>query len=94
MDCGYSPTVHEINDGIVIMQDTRCAYFKIFTDILEWKIVRLIWIAFYKNEKNDKCLINTLPKDIITNYVLKLVGFDEQTIKSKSSGNAFLKIET
>ena len=94
IDCAYSPTVHETDDGIIIMQNTCCAYFKIFTNILEWKIARFIWIAFYKNEENDKCLIKKLPKDIIKNYILKFIGLDQQSIKSKSSGVAYLKIKT
>ena len=35
----------------------------------EWKIEKLLWIAFYKNEKNEKCLIATLPKEIVTHIV-------------------------
>ena len=93
MACGSGPTVHETKDGILVLQHKSCAYFKVFTDILDWKIVRLIWIAFYKNDKNDKCLIKRLPKDIITNYILKFTGDDDQSIKSKSSGIAFLKIK-
>ena len=30
-----------------------------------WKQERIIWIAFYKNEKNIKCLVSQLPKDIV-----------------------------
>ena len=31
----------------------------------EWEKERLIWIAFDKNSKNDKCLFPLLPKDIV-----------------------------
>ena len=36
-------------------------------DILlgKWDIERIIWIGFYKNDKNDNCLIDTLPKDTV-----------------------------
>ena len=34
---------------------------------IEWQIERLIWIAYFNNDKNNKCLLNQLntPKDII-----------------------------
>lgn len=39
----------------------------------QWKIVRLIWIGYLKNEKNKKCLFVNLPKDIII-HVIKLIA--------------------
>ena len=38
---------------------------------LSWDIERIIWIGYYKNIDNDKCLITKLPKDVIL-HVLKL----------------------
>ena len=32
---------------------------------------RIIWIGFYKNGKNNQCLIHLLPKDIII-FILNL----------------------
>ena len=32
---------------------------------ISWKQARIIWIGFHQNDKNDKCLISSLPKDII-----------------------------
>ena len=36
---------------------------------LKWKIERIIWIGFYNSNdnknKNEKCLIGLLPKDIV-----------------------------
>ena len=44
-------------------------------DILlnKWNIERIIWIAFYKNDKNDKCFIDTLPKDVVL-YILTFLS--------------------
>lgn len=30
-----------------------------------WKYQRLIWIGYYKNNDNNQCLFNILPKDVI-----------------------------
>ena len=73
------------------MEETSCAYFNVFCDILQWKIARLIWIAFEKNENNDKCYMAKLPKDIITNYIFKFIGHNDQSIKEKTKGNDFIK---
>ena len=32
---------------------------------VEWKVERIIWIGFNKNEGNDKCLIGRLNKDVV-----------------------------
>ena len=32
---------------------------------LEWRKERIIWIGFYNNDDNEKCLIGLLPKDIV-----------------------------
>ena len=41
--------------------------FKILlSESIDWKIERLLWIAFYKNENNESCLIQLLPKDILS----------------------------
>lgn len=39
---------------------------------MEWSIVRLIWIAYYKCKKS-KCTLAKLPKDILR-YVIEFVG--------------------
>ena len=38
----------------------------------QWKIVRLIWIAYFKNSKNKICLFTILPKDIVQ-HIIKLI---------------------
>ena len=37
-----------------------------------WQQERIIWIAFHKNEKNIKCLVPQLPKDVVK-QILKLL---------------------
>ena len=32
---------------------------------IKWQCERQIWIAFYKNEKNNLCFIDKLPKDVV-----------------------------
>ena len=83
--------IFETNDGIIMLQSSNCGYFKVFTNTLQWKIERLIWIGFYNNNKNDTCFINKLPKDIIIHYIFKFIGYDDQTMKKHSSGIAFIK---
>ena len=39
---------------------------------IEWKQARIIWIAFYKNQENDKCYWNHIPK-VIVQLVLSFV---------------------
>ena len=72
--CSQSPTLYETKEGIIFMQTKHCGYFEIIANRLQWKIARLIWIAFYKNETNKKCFLSQLPKGIITNYILKFIG--------------------
>ena len=38
---------------------------KLSLNHVDWNIERQIWIAFYKNNKNNKCFIDLLPKDIV-----------------------------
>ena len=57
---------------IVLHKDKHCV-IDIYIHYIEWEIARLIWIAFYKEENNDKCLIANLPKDLIK-YILNLLG--------------------
>ena len=54
------------------MQNNSYYSFSIFSRI-EWNIERLIWIAFYKNTRNNKCKIQILPKDIVKE-IIKMIG--------------------
>ena len=49
-------------------QSKNYCCFKIY-HVTGWNAIRLIWIGFFKNEKNNKCLIDKLPKDIVLHVV-------------------------
>lgn len=78
-DCDHHPAVTKVNNNrsILIIQDKNCYILNVYRHYVEAKIERILWIAFYKNEKNDKCLIKNLPKDLVVN-ILKLLGKLEQ----------------
>ena len=78
--CTMTPASILIDDSCLVLQDCRyclldlkklfnkvgCMYGGYGFDVrLNWKFERIIWIAFYKNNENDKCLIDQLPKDIV-----------------------------
>lgn len=75
--CQHMPAVqicHVGNSqGIIVMQDANYCLINIYKDYLEWNVARIIWIAFYKNEKNKQCLIGILPKDIVI-CILNMLG--------------------
>ena len=83
-DCGTFVSVKKICNNInnnnhnssghkqiVIVHQRHCCTFNIYKYF--WTTERMIWIAFYKNNENDQCLINKLPKDLII-YILVLLG--------------------
>ena len=76
-DCTWYPSVMMMkcngDDKLVILSRKNYFCLNIYIDYLESKIERIIWIGFYKNKKNSKCLIKTLPKDLII-YILYLLG--------------------
>ena len=53
------------NPNILVMQEYKYFIFKIYVHYIEWNQARIVWIGFYKNENNPKCLIAKLPKDIV-----------------------------
>ena len=82
-DCLYYPSVMMMkcngDDKLLILQENSYFRLNIYIHHLESTIERIIWIGFYKNAENKKCLIKTLPKDLIM-YILDLLG--KQTIKT------------
>ena len=38
-----------------------------------WKLERLVWIAYEKNENNENCLLATVAKDVILHIISFLV---------------------
>ena len=39
---------------------------------IDWTIERIVWIAFFKNENNAKCILAKIPKDVV-NLVLSFI---------------------
>ena len=38
-----------------------------------WDYIRLIWIAYLKNTNNSKCLLSSMPKDVIKHIISMIV---------------------
>ena len=74
-DCQDYPAVMKCHgdEKLLILQGKN--YFNLNISVCHVKatIERIIWIGFYKNKDNSKCLIQTLPKDLII-YILDLLG--------------------
>ena len=72
---------------MIVMQDRNYYSIKIIFDReMDWKTIRLIWIAFHKNELNEECFLSKLPKDLIK-YVIVLIGNveNDENMASKRS---------
>ena len=52
----------------IVLRDDKEFMFNLY-DRVSWSIERLIWMAFYKNEENNECLIAQLPKDIVKRII-------------------------
>ena len=61
------------DEKLLILHEKNYFYLNIYINYIESFIERIIWIGFYKNNENNKCLIKTLPKDLII-YILYLLG--------------------
>ena len=74
------------NNGqsVLVLQERQHFIFDIIKHYIEWNVARLIWIAFYKNSKNNKCLIKQLPKDLVI-YILLFLGRVCDTMFGKES---------
>ena len=72
--------------NIVVMQSTKYCSFELIKNGIPWKIERIIWIAFYKNNTNRKCLLKLLPKDIVKVIVdlLSKTLLGQEFVKEKS----------
>ena len=67
------------NKKLLILHGNNYFGLNICINYIELKIERIIWIGFYKNSENNKCLIKTLPKDLII-HILSLLG--KQSMKA------------
>ena len=92
-ECHYYPACEliwnndvnsKINFGLFVGFRTDYVYFPIFSKA-DWSIVRLIWIAYFKNDSNDQCYFDLLPKDIIL-CIIDLL----QTFFLNDNFNAFI----
>ena len=76
-DCQRDPAVMMMkwngHDKLLILNGTNYFHLNIYIHYLTSKIERIIWIGYYKNKENNKCLIQTLPKDLII-HILCLLG--------------------
>ena len=82
-DCHSYPAVMMMkcngDDKLLILYKKNYFHLNIYVNYIESFIERIIWIGFYKNAENNKCLIKTLPKDLII-HILYLLG--KQAMKS------------
>ena len=61
------PAVMSCNNDKCILIVSRHSYCKlnIYKHYIEPAIERIMWIAFYKNDNNNHCLIKKLPKELL-----------------------------
>ena len=69
-------------------KNNYCSITMLFDREIDWKMIRLIWIAFYKNEGNKMCYISKLPKDLIK-YTIALIGNAAKDENVLSNPNVF-----
>ena len=74
-ECKYYPGVIKYNNdrNIIIVQGNNYCTFNIYHTYVHSSVEKIIWIGFYKNGSNDKCLFKKLPKDLII-HILKFAG--------------------
>ena len=62
--------------SVIVHKSTLRYYvqFKSRRAILLWQQERIIWIGFFNNVNNAKCLISKLPKDIVRAIIRCLRG--------------------
>lgn len=89
--CSHYPSVisyYDANRSLtsILVSQGNCIYPIDIHHVTTWVTIRLIWIAFYKNEQNSECLIKNVGKDIII-FILRFV-----TVKPKHCDNRILCI--
>ena len=67
---------------LIVLQSTMLYYFDLSYCFLKWEIVRLIWIAFEKND-GKQCSLSQLPKDLIV-YIISFLGNAKMDDKNKN----------
>ena len=73
--CNRYPAVQKLNNNknLLIVQSINYGIINMYLHYVEPSVERIIWIAFYKNNDNNKCFFKTIPKDLVT-YILELLG--------------------
>ena len=66
------------------MHAKYCFVFKVYVHYIEWKQARILWIGFHKNDKNKKCLLQSLGKDVVK-QIITFVGPLKTPIRIKNS---------
>ena len=61
-------------DDVTNKEKQRNVHYRLYIIAnISWDLERLIWIGFYKNDKNSNCYIQLLPKDVVK-YALSFVN--------------------
>ena len=77
--CNNTNKYYETN--VIVLSVHKYFSFNILLHCVKWDIIRIIWIGFYKNDNNDKCLLNLLPKDVIK-HIVKFVGITKRNTEN------------
>lgn len=83
-DSMYSSIVCNQDKILYILSMCRVVrYIKIkLHQAVDWVQERIVWIGFYQNSTNDRCLIKTLPKDVIK-FILSFLDHNTTLFSSK-----------
>ena len=73
-----NPVLSKYNNdkSIFVGKYKEYCFLNVYSHYICSKIERVIWIGFYKNDENNKCFINKLPKDLVI-HILELAGKQE-----------------
>ena len=78
------------------MQQKNYFSFNILLYRIEWDIVRIVWIGFYKNDFNNNCFFNLLSNDLIK-HIIKFIGIPKKITHDdgiiKNDQNQILALE-
>ena len=77
------------NCRFVAIHNQSISFTNILTNCIDWEIVRIILIGFYKNDENDKCHIASVGKDVVFLIVAFLA--DSITIQNKNDDQFQIK---
>ena len=75
-NCDNNPSIGLFgnnNNKCIIIQNYNCFHFNLINYFIEWRIEKLLWIAFEKNNKNNDCFFDLLPKAVIK-YILTFLN--------------------